>query len=95
MPLRVYPPASVADYGAYEVPPEAASAGGGGAPVNAQYVVMALDATLTNERKLTAGTDITIVDGGANGNVTISVTNPPSSFNWGKATALQSGYVKR
>lgn len=28
--LRVYPPTSVADYGAHEVPPEAVSAGGGG-----------------------------------------------------------------
>lgn len=83
--LRVYPPTSVVDYGAHEVPPEATTGGGGGAPVNAQYVVMALDATLTQERVLTAGTDITITDGGANGPVTISVTNPPSAFNWGKA----------
>lgn len=92
--LRVYPPTSVADYGAHEVPPEA-SGGGSGAPVNAQYVVMALDGTLTSERKLTAGSDITITDGGANGNVTISVTNPPSAFNWGKALAMQAGYVLR
>lgn len=58
-----------------------------GAPVNAQYVTMALDGTLTSERVLTAGTDITITDGGANGPVTISVTNPPSLFNWGKFIA--------
>lgn len=47
--------------------------GGGGAPATAQYVVLALDGTLTSERVLTAGAAISIVDGGANGNVTVSV----------------------
>ena len=47
--------------------------GGGGAPANAEYVVMSLDATLTDERVLTAGTGIAIVDGGANSPVTLSV----------------------
>jgi len=49
--------------------------GGGGppGPANAQYVVLALDPGLSAERVLTAGTGITIVDGGANGPVTISV----------------------
>jgi hypothetical protein len=47
--------------------------GGGGAPVGAEYVVMSLDATLTSERVLTAGTGIAIVDGGANAPVTLSV----------------------
>ncbi len=51
-----------------------AGGGGGGAPANAEYVVMSLDATLTDERVLTAGADIDIVDGGAGGAVTISVT---------------------
>src|SRR3990167_229433 len=47
-------------------------AGGGGAPTDAQYVTMALNGTLTDERVLTAGADITISDGGANGNATVS-----------------------
>jgi hypothetical protein len=47
--------------------------GGGGAPVDAEYVVLALNATLTNERVLTAGTGISIVDGGAGSTVTLSV----------------------
>jgi hypothetical protein len=47
--------------------------GGGGAPTNAQYVVLAADATLTDERILTAGGGITIVDGGAGNPVTVSV----------------------
>ena len=50
---------------------------GSGAPINAEYVVMALDPTLTQERVLTAGTNITIVDGGANGPVTINATSTP------------------
>jgi hypothetical protein len=48
--------------------------GGGGAPTNATYVTMSLDATLTNERVLTAGSNITITDGGANGPVTIAAS---------------------
>jgi len=47
--------------------------GGGGAPVGATYVTLSLDPTLTAERVLTAGTGIALVDGGANGPVTLSV----------------------
>lgn len=49
--------------------------GGGGAPSNATFVVMSLDGTLTAERVLTAGTGISITDGGAGGNVTIAATS--------------------
>ena len=48
--------------------------GSSGAPSDAEYVVMSLNGTLPNERKLTAGTGISITDGGANGNVTIAST---------------------
>jgi len=51
--------------------------GGSGAPTDAEYVVMALNGTLTNERKLTAGSRITISDGGAGGNVTIAADASP------------------
>jgi hypothetical protein len=47
--------------------------GGGGAPDDAEYVVMSADATLTDERVLTAGADITLADGGAGGNATVGV----------------------
>jgi hypothetical protein len=47
--------------------------GGGGAPSTSQYVTMALDATLSNERVLTVGTGITLTDGGSNGNVTLAL----------------------
>lgn len=46
---------------------------GGGAPTNATYVVISLDATLTDERVLTAGTGISLADGGAGGNATLTV----------------------
>jgi hypothetical protein len=52
---------------------------GGGAPVDATYVVVSLDPTLTNERVLTAGTNITIVDGGANGPLTINASGGAGS----------------
>jgi len=51
-----------------------AADGTGGAPVDAEYVVMSADGDLTAERVLTAGTGITITDGGAGGNVTIAAT---------------------
>lgn len=46
--------------------------GGGGAPVDASYVVMGLNGTLTQERVLTAGAGIVITDGGAGGAVTVA-----------------------
>lgn len=52
----------------------AAAGGGGGAPTNATYVTLSNDATLTNERVLTAGSGISIVDAGAGSTVTISAT---------------------
>jgi hypothetical protein len=42
------------------------------APSNAEYVVLSTDANLTQERVLTAGTGITITDGGAGGSITIA-----------------------
>jgi len=51
---------------------KAPSVASSGAPRNAEYVVMALDPVLPNERVLAAGAGITITDGGAGGNVTIS-----------------------
>ena len=47
--------------------------GTGGAPTDASYVVMSSNATLSAERILTAGSGISISDGGANGNVTVSL----------------------
>jgi len=46
---------------------------GDGAPIGAQYVVLAANPTLTNERVLTAGSGVTVTDAGTNGGtVTIS-----------------------
>lgn len=50
------------------------SGGGGGAPTDAKYVVMDYSGSLSEERKLTAGTGISVTDGGANGAVTIDNT---------------------
>lgn len=46
----------------------------GNAPTSAQYVTMALDATLGQERVLTAGNAVTITDAGANSTVTVGVS---------------------
>ncbi len=49
-----------------------AATGSGGAPTNATYVTLSTDATLTNERVLTAGSQITLTDGGAGGAITVA-----------------------
>jgi hypothetical protein len=46
--------------------------GGGGAPTSAQYVTLATDATLSNERVLTAGANVTLTDAGAGSTVTVA-----------------------
>jgi hypothetical protein len=47
-----------------------------GAPSAAQYLTLATDATLTNERVLTAGTGIAATDGGAGSTLTLAVDGP-------------------
>ncbi len=46
--------------------------GAGAAPVNATYLVVSLNGTLTAERVLVAGNGLTSADGGAGGNFTIT-----------------------
>lgn len=60
---------------------------GGGAPADAQYVTLATDATLTQERVLTAGNYIDVTDGGAG--TTVTVAMDPTEINdvsWGDNT---------
>lgn len=45
-----------------------------GAPKTASYVTLGTDANLTSERVLTAGTGISVTDGGAGGAVTVACT---------------------
>lgn len=53
------------------------------APVGAQYVTLATNATLTSERVLTVSGAATLTDGGAGGNATIAVEK--TSNNWAVA----------
>jgi hypothetical protein len=52
--------------------------GGSAAPNSAEYVVLANTAALTAERRLVAGTGVSLTDGGANGDVTIAATTGSS-----------------
>lgn len=70
------------------------AAGGGGAPTTAQYVTMATDATLTNERVLTAGTGISIVDGGAGLPVTVSTDAGGAGDSIPSSVVLTAGGVR-
>lgn len=69
-----------------------AGGGGGGAPTTATYVTLSTDATLTNERVLTAGSGISIVDNGAGNTVVISATGGGGGT-FGQATATFSSGV--
>jgi hypothetical protein len=51
-----------------------------GAPVGAQYVVLALDASLTAERKVVSGSGLTMSDGGANGDLTLQTSSLEPEF---------------
>lgn len=80
-----------------------AGGGGGGAPVNAQYLVLALDGTLTDERVFTLAPRLAGTDGGAGGNYTVDLAvivgvagtyAYPSSVTvdtYGRVTAITAG----
>jgi hypothetical protein len=53
----------------------AVSSGTAPAPVNAQYLTLATDATLTQERVLVPSGNFSTVDGGAGGNYTLDLSN--------------------
>ncbi len=68
------------------------------APKDAQYLTLATNATLTNERVVTAGNGITLTDAGAGSTLTIASTGSnvpwtvPGLLGWWKADALD-GYT--
>jgi hypothetical protein len=66
---------TTASNGSITIESSGGGGGGGGAPTGALYVTLATNASLTDERVLTAGSGISIVDGGAGSTVTISTTN--------------------
>jgi hypothetical protein len=56
------------------------AAGASGAPSTAEYVTLATDATLTNERVLTAGAGVSLTDAGAGLTATIANTGVLAAF---------------
>lgn len=54
-------------------------AGGSAAPNSASYLTLGLDAGLTSERVLTAGTNVSFTDGGAGSTLTINAASPPNA----------------
>lgn len=61
--------------------------GGGGAPTDASYVVIGLNAALSQERALAVSSPITLSDGGANANVTIGINQSLLSIAWSQITS--------
>lgn len=72
-------PIPVADGGTNATTAAAARTSLGTAPLDPQYVTLATNSELTNERVLTAGTNVSFVDGGAGSTLTINATG--GSFN--------------
>lgn len=64
--------------------------GGGGAPTTSTYVTLSTDATLTNERVLTAGSGITLTDNGP-GNTLVIAASGGGGGTFGQTTATFSG----
>lgn len=68
--------------------------GGSGAPIDAAYVVMALNDSLTDERVLAVGTDMTLADGGAGGSATVGLSsNVPRIASANVFTAMQTATI--
>lgn len=57
--------------------------GGGGAPTNAEYITVSTNGALTQERVLTAGTNVSFVDAGAGSTFTV---NAATQFHSATAT---------
>jgi len=53
------------------------SGSGGGAPINASYLVLSADGVLTSERVFVPGSTLAAVDGGAGGNYTVDLKAVP------------------
>lgn len=64
-----------------------------GAPLTPSYVTLAVDATLTAERVLTAGANISLTDNGAGNTVVVAVTGLGSSVSGGVATVPFASYL--
>jgi len=68
----------------------------GGASLTPSYVVLALDANLTNERVFIAGTALTVVDGGAGSNLTLNLDDTavtPGSYTSTNITVDAQGRI--
>lgn len=71
------------------------ASGGSGAPTTATYVTLTVDAALSNERVLTAGTGIVITDAGAGLTVTVAantldtIPDPVASVDFAQQQGLR------
>jgi hypothetical protein len=79
------------------LPKTAASSGSGaGAPTDSQYVTLANDGDLSQERVLTAGSGITLTDSGAGGTVTVALSAGgwiPANETWTYVSSASPSYT--
>ena len=72
-----------------------ASATAGSAPTNASYLTLGTDATLSDERVLTAGGGVTLTDGGAGSAATLGINNAVIATVSGTTFTKLSGSLQR
>ena len=72
-----------------------ASATAGAAPTNASYLTLGTDATLSDERVLTAGGGVTLTDGGAGSAATLGINNAVIATVSGTTFTKLSGSLQR
>ena len=81
---------------AYSSAGEAAAATTAGAPIDASYIVVSAEGGLPNDRRLQAGTGVTITDGGAGGAISVAANLSSSApSNLGSAAVGVSANIAR
>lgn len=68
------------------------SSGGGGAPIDASYVLVTNDGTLTDDRSLAVGSGLDLTDAGAGSTITLDIVSSPAAGSYTNADITIDSY---